>query len=252
MVKGLDVFREHFRGYSNRYVLIGGAACDLAMASAGITFRATKDLDIVLCVEALDVAFVKAFWAFIRSGEYAIQEIATGEKRFYRFQKPVKPEYPVMLELFSRVPDLLSPAEGSRLTPIPVGEEISSLSAILLDDDYYRFLRSGTKVENDISFVGPEHLIPLKARAWLDLAKRTEQGESIDSHDIKKHRNDVFRLYGIIDPNINAEIPEKIRRDMRTFIARMENEKLDLRQLGLRNVQQEVVLTNLQRIYCSG
>jgi predicted nucleotidyltransferase len=61
MVKGLEIFRERFRNYSDRYVLIGGTACDLAMREAGLEFRATKDLDIVLCVEALDTAFVEAF-----------------------------------------------------------------------------------------------------------------------------------------------------------------------------------------------
>ena len=66
MVKGMKRFREHFAGFEDRYVLIGGAACDLAMEDAGLNFRATKDLDIVLCIEALDAAFVKAFWAFVK------------------------------------------------------------------------------------------------------------------------------------------------------------------------------------------
>ena len=48
MVKGLDVFRGHFAGYEDQYVLIGGTAATLAMAEAGLEFRATKDLDIVL------------------------------------------------------------------------------------------------------------------------------------------------------------------------------------------------------------
>ena len=60
MVKGLDVFREHFRGYADQYVVIGGAAYDLAMDEVGVDFRITKCLDIVLCVEALDKAFVRA------------------------------------------------------------------------------------------------------------------------------------------------------------------------------------------------
>lgn len=72
MVKGLDLFREHFSGFRDRYVLIGGTACDLAMTEAGLSFRATKDLDIVLCVEALDVEFAKAFWAFVAAGRYQI------------------------------------------------------------------------------------------------------------------------------------------------------------------------------------
>ena len=29
MVKGLDVFREHCKGFEDQYVLIGGAACDI-------------------------------------------------------------------------------------------------------------------------------------------------------------------------------------------------------------------------------
>jgi len=31
MVKGLDLFRDHFRDFTDRYVLIGGTACDLVM-----------------------------------------------------------------------------------------------------------------------------------------------------------------------------------------------------------------------------
>jgi hypothetical protein len=80
MVKGLEVFREHFRNFADRYVLIGGAACDIAMTGAGLPFRATKDLDIVLYVEALDAAFVRAFWEFVRAGGYEVQEKSTGEK----------------------------------------------------------------------------------------------------------------------------------------------------------------------------
>jgi hypothetical protein len=56
MVTGLDVFRAHFREYADRYLLIGGAACDLLLSAAGAAFRATKDLDVLLCAEALDAA----------------------------------------------------------------------------------------------------------------------------------------------------------------------------------------------------
>jgi glutathionyl-hydroquinone reductase len=110
----LEVFREHFRNYSDRYVLIGGAACDIAMTGAGLAFRATKDLDIVLFVEALDTAFVQAFWGFVRAGGYEVQEKSTGEKQFYRFQKPTNADFPFMLELFSRQPDVLQVTEGIR------------------------------------------------------------------------------------------------------------------------------------------
>ena len=54
MVIGLDRFKEHFAGYADRYVLIGGTASSLSMEELGSEFRATKDLDLVLCVETLD------------------------------------------------------------------------------------------------------------------------------------------------------------------------------------------------------
>ena len=44
MIKGLGKFREHFAGFEDCYALIGGAACDLVMSSAGVPFRATKVL----------------------------------------------------------------------------------------------------------------------------------------------------------------------------------------------------------------
>src|SRR6185312_14930970 len=52
MVRGLDVFREHFAKHADQFVLIGGTAATLAMETAGLQFRATKDLDIVLHIEA--------------------------------------------------------------------------------------------------------------------------------------------------------------------------------------------------------
>ena len=59
MVKGLNHFREWFSQYSGQYVLIGGTAASLTMESAGLPFRSTKDLDIVLHIEALTPASVR-------------------------------------------------------------------------------------------------------------------------------------------------------------------------------------------------
>jgi hypothetical protein len=62
MVQGLEYFKEFFQGFEDRYTLIGGVACHLSMTEVGLDFRATKDLDIVLCTEALDKEFVQRFW----------------------------------------------------------------------------------------------------------------------------------------------------------------------------------------------
>ncbi len=70
MVKGLDVFRKYFADYEEQYVLIGGAACDIIFESNEVNFRATRDLDMVLIIEALTPEFGEKFWNFIVAGRY--------------------------------------------------------------------------------------------------------------------------------------------------------------------------------------
>jgi len=249
VVRGLDLFMEHFRNFSDQYVLIGGAACDLAMDNAGLDFRVTKDLDIVLCVEALDRPFVEAFWAFIHEGEYQVQEKSSGEKQFYRFKNPRKTEFPFMLELFARVPEVLQEGAGNQLAPIPVAEEAASLSAILLDEEYYDWIQRGKQMLRGVSCVDPRHIIPLKARAWLDLRARKAAGSTVDSKDIRKHRNDVFRLLQVISPESIGDVPESIKDDMQKFLEAMKGEEIDPSAFGLGKRTKDEILLMLATVY---
>ena len=174
MIPGLDRFRENFRGLEASYLLIGGAATHLVLDEAGLAFRATKDLDIVLCVEALDDAFVAAFWSFVALGGYEHREAGTAPRRYYRFQRPSDPAFPMMLELFSRRIDGVAVPDHARLTPIPTGEDLSSLSAILLDDEIYAWLLDGRRTIAEVPIIGAPHLIALKARA---IAARPASGQ---------------------------------------------------------------------------
>ena len=69
-MRGIDKFKERFAGHDGEYVLIGGGACDLLFGEAGQDFRATKDLDLVLLVEALTPEFGQVFWDFVKEGGY--------------------------------------------------------------------------------------------------------------------------------------------------------------------------------------
>lgn len=169
MVIGVDRFRAHFAGHEHQYVLIGGAACELIMDEVGLDFRATKDLDIVLVVEALDSAFTERFWAFVEEGGYEVRERSEGAKVLYRFQKPKAGDFPAMLELFSRAREGLKLSEDAHLTPLPIDKAAASLSAILLDESYYDFLKSMVREVGGIPVLGEAAIIPFKARAWLDL-----------------------------------------------------------------------------------
>ena len=77
MVRGLNVFRERFAGFQDRYVLIGGAAVEVAMDAAALQFRVTKDLDIVLHVESLDAEFRSRG----RSGRLSRMEVTSFGRR---------------------------------------------------------------------------------------------------------------------------------------------------------------------------
>lgn len=68
-----------------------------------------------------------------------------------------------------------------------------------------------------ISLAPPQTLIVLKAKAWMDLRERKASGESIDSKDIRKHRNDIARLAAIATPGMMT-LPPAITADMADFL----------------------------------
>ncbi|MBR4501684.1 MAG: nucleotidyl transferase AbiEii/AbiGii toxin family protein [Clostridia bacterium] len=139
MVRGINSFRDWFRGYEEQYVIIGGTACDLLMSGEGLTFRATKDIDLVLIVEAIDAAFRQRFWEYVEAAGYEHKDKSTGEPHFYRFTNPRSQDYPTMIELFTRKPNTIVLPQDALLTPIPIEEEIQEAAltppVILLTTD---------------------------------------------------------------------------------------------------------------------
>ena len=99
--------------------------------------RATDDIDMILVVEKMTPEFGQRFWEFIDEGKYENLQRKREDKEpvteLFRFLEP-KNGFPVQIELLSKYPDVLGVPTGFHLTPIPVGEEIPSLSAILLDE----------------------------------------------------------------------------------------------------------------------
>jgi hypothetical protein len=231
MVAGLRRFADHFRDFEDSYVLIGGAACDLWLSERGLPFRATKDLDLVLVVEALTSAFFERFWAFIAEGRYRSHQESPIRPSFYRFKDPQAAGFPVMIELLTQ--NLLELPPGIHLTPIPAEGDISSLSAILLDETYYRFVVTSRSIVDGIPLIPAQCLIPLKARAWLDLTARQAGGDrDVKTSDVKKHRADVFRLYRSLRPADRFDMPPLLREDLRRFIERFPPESPEWRVIA--------------------
>ena len=249
MVKGLDTFRRYFEGYEDQYVLIGGAACDVVFESNDTSFRATRDIDMVLIVEALTPEFGEKFWAFIQDGGYRNKATNGTKPQFYRFDKPEDVFYPKMIELFCRSDFELREMTG--ITPIHIDDTVSSLSAILLNDDYYKVLRDGKVVTNGLSVLRPEYLILFKVKAYLDLKQKKENGETSHSNDVKKHKKDVLRIASELMLENVSSLPASVKEDIDIFIASLKKEPFDdnsLKNYGLKN---EEVIDVLKEVYQS-
>lgn len=219
MVPGIEKFREHFAGHESSYALIGGSACSLIFDEAGLDFRATQDIDMVLCVEVVDGTFATALKTFLDAGQYQARERGEGRREFYRFHKPKDTSYPIMLELFSNSEGALDVAKGDELGTVPVSDEALSLSAILLDKDYYKALQATRRPIDGVHVLDESLLIPFKARAFVDLTTRREEGDkSVKGDDIKKHRNDVFRLLQLLPSDGRIEITDPLKADLRAYI----------------------------------
>lgn len=215
-INGLRKFADFFSEYTDNYILIGGSACAVIFDEIGEDFRATKDLDVVLIIENINADFGEKLWNFIKDAGYLVE---SGEppKQFYRFSKPKSNDYPKMIELFSRAQN--PPIDfGAHLQPIHISDDISSLSSILLNDDYYNFMLNGKRVVDGISVLDEKCLIPFKAKAWCELIDRKANGEEGQTKHIKKHYRDIYKLVTLLPQNTKVELSGMVKQDMERFV----------------------------------
>lgn len=231
MVVGLESFREHFREYADCYTVIGGTACDILMSDADMDFRMTKDIDMILILENRPGDFARTFWEYIKEGGYRCGWRTSESVHFYRFTDP-RSGYPAMIELFSRMPDEGLPmVEG--IIPVHIDDDVSSLSAILLNDDFYAFMMEGRRTVSDVSVLSAEYLIPFKMYAWLDLRARHAAGQHVNERDLRKHKYDVFRLLQIVRTDETIATQGTVRQSVIEFLDRIVDEPMSLDRIGV-------------------
>jgi hypothetical protein len=183
------------------------------------------------------------------AGGYQARERSDGYKQFYRFHKPMNKSYPYMIELFSGRPQNLNSPEGFPVTKVAVDQGILSLSAILLDEDYYAALQNHKIILNGVSILDHRLLIPFKAKAFLDLTKRQAEGERMDADDIKKHKNDVYRLVQLLTAETSVALPDAIRDDLTAYLDAVDgDESFDPNTFGVQMTKQDGA-TLLRTVY---
>ncbi len=220
MIRGLDHFKEYFKDHIENFILVGGCASYLLLDEAGAPrLRPTKDLDIVLIMRPSD-NFLNAMKDYVRDGGYEIQKGDQEEATFYRFQKPSNTNFPIMIELFATVESEFELFDGQHIIPIRTPEGIESLSAILLDDEYYSLIKKNAVEKDGINLLSPFALIPFKAKAYLEIKERKE-----DSKNWKKHRGDIINLaVAFLNEETKEKLTGKVRDHFLEFMKQFKNE----------------------------
>lgn len=158
-----------------------------------------------------------------------------------------------MIELLSRDASLVNLAEESHLIPLPIDASVSSLSAILLDEHYYACIQKGSMQIGGVSVLEPEYLLAFKAKAWLDLSERKNKGETIRSSDLKKHRNDVFRLSQLLTASEPCKVHDSIQADLLRFFEKIKDDgEINLKQLGVQGITVDDVETLIKTVFDIG
>lgn len=161
------------------------------------------------------------------------------EKENYRFIKPENTDFPHQIELFSRTPDIIVLEGEPHLIPIPVDNDLSSLSAILLNEDYYNYMTKNSQGEDGLHYASIEALICLKAKAFLEIKERIENGSKEDVKQLRKHKADVFRLTVMFTSESLFELPDTIQVHLNQFAKLTAIELPDkaiFKEMGLSNI----------------
>ena len=226
-MEGLEKFKDAFETFAENYVIIGGTACSIVMTGTAVRPRATHDIDMIVVVEKITPDFVMRFWQFVREAGYRPERRKSVEGQatkyeLYRFLDG-KPGYPEMIELLSRHPDILGEPRGFIIEPLSVDVDTSSLSAIIMDDDFYHFTINRSRLTGGIRHADRAALIALKARAYLNLLREKAEGKHINSRDIKKHRSDILKIVVIMEDE-PVPAPNAIVTSVKEFVASIRND----------------------------
>ena len=223
------IFQEMFADFKDYYVLIGGTATSIVLDSQGFKSRTTKDYDMVIIDELKNKEFYNTLNHFLELGEY--QGSQKDEKaQLFRFTT-TKPEFPSMIELFSILPQYPLKKDGREI-PLHFDQD-ASLSALLLDENYYNILVHEKGTVQGYSVLSNCGLIIFKAKAWLDMRERSATGAQGLSKSIKKHLNDITRLTASLlgDEKLSAITSSSaVKADMHRFVIELEPVKSTIPQ----------------------
>ncbi len=238
MNKRINFFINQFKNYKDQYILIGGSACDLIMDKIGLTFRMTKDIDIIVTVMSGNNDFLNTLKDFIKNGEYSNSN-SDDRKIFYRFSNPKHEKYPKIIELFSKR-ELNIPKEII-VNKINKKAKHSDFSAIMFSPEYYDLANDNIYAIENVRIPTPLALIILKLKAWDNLRRDVLLGKQVKKSDIPKHKNDIFRLWQLLDEKNEIRVSKTVLNEINGIIDLLKKEDVNLKQLKIDDSKDEIL-----------
>lgn len=243
---GLNHFQDYCKDLQEDYVVVGGFATimllDDELEGHG---KATYDIDLVLLTTS-STKITNRIKEYITEGEYTIQKGDKDQYHYYRFVNPQKDNFAKEIELFASNENGIELNENQRIIPIDPEEGLYSLSAIMLDPEYFQMIKDNINKTLRAPCTNTQATIMLKMSAFYDLKERGDK-------KWKKHRRDILKLAMILTGEERIELVGRMKKDFNFFIAHIEGEDLTPKVfssiMGQLPVSKEEVLEILKKVF---
>lgn len=241
----LSHLRDYLQDFEDDYVVIGGFATlmllDRELEGHG---KATFDIDLVL-LTSKNIHITQKIKEYIKEGLYEIQKGARDQYIYYRFIKPKIEGFAKEIELFTSNENDLELDADQRIIPIDSEEGLYSLSAIMLDPEYFEMIKQNVEKSTIAPCTNTQATIMLKMSAFRDLKEREDD-------KYKKHRRDIFKLSLLLTGEEKISLTGKMKEDFNAFIEHVET-KIDAKAFKSITdplmIDKVELLTTLKKVY---
>ena len=241
---GLSHFENYFKDFRDHYVVVGGFATlmllDKQLEGHG---KATHDIDLVLLTNA-SVEMSQQIKSYITEGGYSIQKGQEDAFLYYRFFAPKVKWFAKEIEIFASNEQNLQLDVHQRIIPIDPKEGLYSLSAIMLDGEYFEMIKNNIDYSNQVPCTNTLATIMLKISAFYDLKARGDD-------KWKKHRRDIIKLALILTGEEHIELKGRMVADVKLFMKHIDelNDKMIKQITGMNGIFQRDIAEVLRGVF---
>lgn len=215
---GLGHFQEYCKEFDEQYVVVGGFATVMLLdEELGEGHgKATFDIDLVLLTNN-SVELAQKIKQYITDGKYDIQVGEKDQYKYYRFNNPKEENFAKEIEIFASNENELKLDDGQRILPIDPEEGLYSLSAIMLDPEYFEMIKNNVNKSTEAPCTNTQATIMLKMSAFYDLKKK-------EDNKWKKHRRDILKLSLLLTGEEEIKLIGRMKEDFDSFIQHLKEE----------------------------